>query len=133
MVLNEFQKLFRKQLYPFFQKLIEQGFVFVFFDEFLLQSQTKSHVIEIIEYLFQISQLKNLKSTPEKPCQLLLTKIFLGHRFIKRTLKPIPAKVEAIQKPKVPTKKREPMNFKGSLTFCLNFRKFLQISSETFF
>ena len=51
---------FTKQMYTFFQKLIDQGFALAYIDDILLLSHTKSHMIELIEQLHRICQKNNL-------------------------------------------------------------------------
>ena len=47
---------FTKQMYTFFQKLIDQSFALVYIDDKSLLSHSKSHMIELIEQLHQIWQ-----------------------------------------------------------------------------
>ena len=72
---------FTKQMYTFFQKLIDQGFALVYIDDILLLSQTKPHMIELIEQLHQIFRTNNLKIAPEKYFHVLLTVKFLRHEI----------------------------------------------------
>ena len=48
-----------KQMYSFFQKLIDQGFALVYIDEILLLAHTKPHMLTLIEQLHQICQTNN--------------------------------------------------------------------------
>ena len=70
---------FTKQMYSFFQKLIDQGFALVYIDDILLLADTKTHMLELIEQLHQICHFNNFKIAPEKSFYILLTAKFLGH------------------------------------------------------
>ena len=89
---------FTKQMYSFFQKLIDQGFALVYIDDILLLAHTKPHMLTLIEQLHQICQTNNLKIAPEKSFYILLTVKFLGHEFGNNTIKPISSKVDALHK-----------------------------------
>ena len=80
---------FTKQMYTYFQKLIDQGFALVYIDDILLLSHTTSHMIEIIEQLHQICLENNLKMAPEKSFYALLTVKFLSHEIGNQAIKPI--------------------------------------------
>ena len=57
---------FTEQIYSLSQKLIDQGFVLVFIDDFLLLAHTKTHMLDLIKKLHQICHSNNLKIGPEK-------------------------------------------------------------------
>ena len=108
---------FTQQMYNFFRKLIDQGSALVYIDDILLLSNTKEHMIELIEQLHQICQTNNLKMAPEKSFFMLLTVKFLGHEIGNQVIRPLQSKVEAIQKLKTPENKRDVMRFVGTLNF----------------
>ena len=68
---------FTKQMYSFFQKLIDLGFALVYIDDILLLAHTKPQMLNLIEQLHQICQTNNLKIAPEKSFYILLTVKFL--------------------------------------------------------
>ena len=124
---------FTKQMYSFFQKLIDQGFALVYIDDILLLAHTKSHMLNLIEQLHQICQTNNLKIAPEKSFYILLTVKFLGHEIGNNTIKPISSKVDAIHKLKTPTSKTELMRFIGSMNFYSKFINKVHISLKPFY
>ena len=124
---------FTKQMYSFFQKLIDQGFALVYIDDILLLAHTKPHMLTLIEQLHQICQTNNLKIAPEKSFYILLTVKFLGHEIGNNTIKPISSKVDALHKLKTPTSKTELMRFIGSMNFYSKFINKLHISLKPFY
>ena len=124
---------FTKQLYSFFQKLIDQGFALVYIDDILLLAHTKPHMLNLIEQLHQICQTNNLKIAPEKSFYILLTVKFLGHEIGNNTIKPISSKIDAIHQIKTPTSKTELMRFIGSMNFYSKFINKLHISLKPFY
>ena len=92
---------FKKQMYSFFQKLIDQCFALVYIDDNLLHAHT--HMLDLTEQLHQICHSNNLKIAPEKSFYILLTVKFLGHEIGHNTIKPISSKVDGIHKLKTPT------------------------------
>ena len=119
---------FTKQMYSFFQELIDQGFALVYIDDILLLSHSKSHMLQLIEQLHQICTKQNLKIAPEKSFFMLLTVKFLGHEIGNQTIKPIYSKVDAIHNLKTPQNKRELMRFVGSMNFYSKFIHNLHIN-----
>ena len=124
---------FTKQMYSFFQKLIDQGFALVYIDDILLLAHTKPHMLTLIEQLHQICQTNNLKIAPEKSFYILLTVKFLGHEIGNNTIKPVSSKVDALHKLKTPTSKTELMRFIGSMNFYSKFINKLHISLKPFY
>ena len=60
---------FTKQMSHFFKTPIEQGFALVKIDNFLLLSNSKDHIIQLIEQLHILNTKNNLKLAPEKSPQ----------------------------------------------------------------
>ena len=50
----------------FYQKLLDQGFVLVYFDDILLLAHSKTHILDETEQLHQMCSSNNLKIAPEK-------------------------------------------------------------------
>ena len=122
-----------KQMYSFFQKLIDQGFALVYIDDILLLAHTKPHMLNLIEQLYQICQTNNLKIAPEKSFYILLTVKFLGHEIGNNTIKPISSKLDAIHQLKTPISKTELLRFIGSMNFYSKFINKLHISLKPFY
>ena len=134
MALKFCPNFFTKQMYSFFQKLVDQGFALVYIDDILLLAHTKTHMLDLIEQLHKISHCNNLKIAPEKSFYILLTVKFFGHEIGgHNTNKPIFSKVDGIQKLKTPTSKTELMRFIGSLNFYSKFINKLHISLKPFY
>ena len=64
-----------------------------------------------------ITLKENLKIALETSFYMLLKVEFLGHEIGKKTIKPIPFKVEAIKKIPSPEEKRDVMQLLGSVNF----------------
>ena len=65
----------------FFRTLIEQGFALVHIDSFLLFSNSKEHMFQLIEQLHIISINQNLKLAPGESFLLLLKNKFLDMKL----------------------------------------------------
>ena len=89
---------FTKQMYSFFQKLVDQGFALVYIDDTLLLSHTKTHMLHLTEQLHQTCHSNNLKIAPEKTFYIVLTVKFHGLEVGHNTIKPISSKVDGIHK-----------------------------------
>ena len=130
--LKSLSNFFTKQMYSFFQKLIDQGFAVVYIDHILLLAHTKTHILDFIEQIHQICHANNPKIAPEKSFYIFPTVNFLGHEIGHNTIKPISSNVNGIHKIKTPTSKTEVMQFFGSMNFYSNFINKLQISLKHF-
>ena len=120
-------------MYSFCQKLNDQDFALVYFDDILLLAQTKFQKLDLIEQLPQICSYNNLKIAPEKSFYVLLTVDFLGHEIGNNTIKPISSKIDGIHQLKTPTSKPELMQFIGSMIFYSEFINKLHISPKSFY
>ena len=82
--------------------LIGKGFALVHIDDILLLSNSKEHMLQLIQQLHVIStNLKlstNIKLAQEKVFFMVLKIEFLGHEIGYNTIKPIHSKVAAIHK-----------------------------------
>ena len=114
---------FTKQMSTFFKTLIEQGFALVYIDDIFLLSDSKEHMLQLIEQLHIISTKNNLKLAPEKSFFMLLKVKFLGHEIGYNTIKPIHLKITAIHKIASPTGKVVLMSFIGALNFYTKLMK----------
>ena len=112
----------------FFKALIEQGFAFVYIDDILLLSDSKEHMLQLIEQLDIISTKNNLKLAPEKSCFMLLIVKFLGHEIGYNTIKPIHSKIASFHKIPSPIGKIALMSFIGALNFYTKFIEKLHIN-----
>ena len=115
MVSKASQNFFGKRMSSFFKTLIEHGSALVYIDDILLLSNSKEHMIQLIEQLHIISTKNNLKLAPEKSFLMLLKVKFLGHEIGYNTIKPIHSKITAIHKIPSPTGKVALMSFIGAL------------------
>ena len=120
-------------MYSFCQKLIDQGFAFVYIDEILLLAHTKTNMLDIIEQLHQICSSNNLKTAPEKSFYILLTVKVFGLEIVNNTIKPVFFKVDGIHNSKTPTSKTEFMRFIDSLNFYSKLINKLHISPKPFY
>ena len=116
----------------FFETLIEQGFALVYIDDFLLLSNSKEHMFQLIEQLHTISTRNNLKLAPEKFFFMLLNVQFLGLEIGYNTIEPIHSKIAAIHKIPSPTGKVALMSFIGALNFYTKFFEKLHINLHPF-
>ena len=122
---------FTKQIFSFFQKLIDQVFAFVSFDDIFLLDHTKTHMLDLIEQLHQICSSNSLKIAPEKLFYILFTVIFLGHEIWNNNIEPISSKNDGIHKIRTTTSKTELMRFIDSMNFCSKFINTLHISLKS--
>ena len=101
--LKNLPNFFTKHLSSFFRTLIKQGFALVFVEEFLLFSNPKEHMFQLIEQLHIKSTKHNLKLASEKSSFMLLEVKFPGHESGYNTIKPINSKADATQTIPSPT------------------------------
>ena len=80
-------------------------------------------MFELIKELHIIATRENLKleKSPEKSFYMLLKVKFLGDEIGNNTIKPIPSKIEAIKRTPSPKKKKDVMQFLGSVNFYSKF------------
>ena len=119
--LKGLSNFFTKQMSSFFKTLIEQGFALVYIDDIAFLSDSKEHMIQLIEQLHIISTKNNLKLAPEKSFFMLLKVKFLGHEIGYNTIKPIHSNIAAIHKISSPTGKVALMSFIGTVIFYTKF------------
>ena len=110
---------FNKKMYSYFRKLFVQWFPLVYFDEILSLSHSKSHLIDVIAQLNQISNFNKMKSAPEKPFFKFLKVKFLGHVFGNPTITSTPKLKHYIDQ--TVTRNHEHMIFLGCTKFYSNF------------
>ena len=79
---------FTKQMFSYFQKLIDQGFALVYIDDNLLLAHTKTHMLDLFEQLHQIFHSNNLEIVPEKSVYILLTVKMLDMKLATILLNP---------------------------------------------
>ena len=96
--------------------------------DILLLVDEKQEMFELIKELHKIVTKENLKTAPEKSFYMLLKVKFLGHEIGNNTIKPIPSKIEAINRISSPKEKKDVMQFLGSLNFYSKFIEQLQIN-----
>ena len=131
-----FQKtnnFFTKQMYSFFQKLIDQCFAVDYINDILLLAHTKTHMSDLIEQLHHICSSKNLKTAPENSLYILITVKIPGHETVISTTKLISCKDDDIHNLKTITSKTELMRFIDSMTFYCNFINEVHISLKPFY
>ena len=80
----------------------------------------KKENFEHIKKLHKIATKENLKLAPENHSTCYQKK-FLGHEIGNNTIKPIPSKIEAIKRIPSPKKKKDVMQFLGSVNFYSKF------------
>ena len=131
--LKELPNFFTKQMSTFFKTLIEQGFVLVYIDDILLLSDSKEHMIQLIEQLHIISTKNNLKLASEKSFFMLLKVKFLGHEVGYNPIEPFLSETATIHKIPSPTGKVALMSFIGALNFYTKFIKKLHINLKPFY
>ena len=89
----------------------------VYIDDILLLANEKQEMFELIKELHTIASRENLKLAPEKSFYILLKVNFIGHEHEigNNTIKPIPSKIEAINRIPSPKEKKDVMQFLGSV------------------
>ena len=122
-----------KQMYSYFQNLIDQGFAFVYIYDILLLARNKTHMLDMIEQLHQTCSSNSLKIARDKSFYILFTVIFHGHKIGNNTIKPVSSKVDGILKLKTPTTKTEIMRLIGSMNLYSKFIIKLHISLKLFY
>ena len=119
---------FTKQMSTFFRPLIDKRSVLVYIDDFLLLANGKQEMFELIKELHKIASRENLKLAAEKSFYMLLKVKFLGHEIGNNTIKPIPSKIDAIERIPSPKEKKDVMQFRGSVNFYSKFIEKLHIN-----
>ena len=119
---------FTKQMSTFFGSLIDKRSALVYIDDILLLANEKQEMFELIKELHTIASRENLKLASEKSFYMLLKVKFLGHENGNNTIKPIPSKIEAIKRIPSPKKKKDVMQFLGSVNFYSKFIEKLHIN-----
>ena len=116
------------------KKLIQQGSALVYFDDILLISFSKPHMLQLSKKRHDFAREKHLELVPEKPFVMLLTVKSFGQKFGFNTNKPIQSKIAAIHLIFFELQK---VNWWSSLArwiFTLNFTiTFMSIWSLSFF
>ena len=67
-----------QMLYPFFHKIIGQGFALVYSDNVFIPSHTKLHMLDLINQLHKVCELSIVEIASEKLFSMLLTVKFFG-------------------------------------------------------
>ena len=98
----------------FFRPLKDKRSVLVYIDDILLLADEKQEMFELIKELHKIATKENLK------VKFLKVK-FLGHEIGNNTIKPIPSKIEAIDRIQSPKDKKDIMQFLGSVNVYSKF------------
>ena len=119
--LKELPNFFTKQMSTFFRSLMDKRSALVYIDDILLLADEKQEMLELIKELHKIAAKENLKLAPEKSFYMLLKVKFLGHEIEYNTIKPIPSKIEAIEKIPSPKDKKDVTQFLGSVNFYSKF------------
>ena len=120
---------FTKQMSTFLHRsLIDKRSALVYNDDILLLADEKQEMFELIKELHKIATKENLKLAPEKSFYMLLKVKFLGHEMRNNTIKPIPSKIEVIEKISSPKDKKDVMQFLGSINFYSKFIEKLHIN-----
>ena len=101
----------------FCKHLISQGSALVYTDDFLLMSNSKPHMLQLIKQPHDIANEENLKLAPKNSFFMLPTVTYLGQVFCTITIKLIQSEIAAFQKSPSPTTKIELIRFIGSKTF----------------
>ena len=105
-VLKGLPNFFTKQMSTFFRSLIDKRSALVYIDDSLLLANEKQEMFG----------LKVLKVK------------FLGHEIGNNTYKPIPSKIDAIERMPSPEEKKDVMQFLGSVNFYSKFIEKLHIN-----
>ena len=100
---------------------------------FLLLSDSKEHMFQLIEQLHVISTKNNLKLAPEKSFFMLFKVKFLEHENGYNPIKPIHSKIAAIHKIPSLTGKVALISFIGALNFYTNFIEKLHMNLKPFY
>lgn len=103
-------------------------FVFPYLDDILVASATpEQHIQDLQEVLSRLRQHGLIIN--EKKCNFAKSEVnFLGHIITKDSIKPLPSKVEAIDKYARPATRKELRRFLGMLNF---YRRFLPKAAQT--
>ena len=112
----------------FFRPLIEKHSALVYIDDILLLADEKHDMFEVIKELHKKATKENLKLAPEKSFYMLLKVNVLGHEIGNNTIKPIPSKIEAIERIPSPKEKKDDMQVLGSVNFYSKFVEKLHIN-----
>ena len=98
-----------------FRPFIDKRSALVYIDDILLLADEKQEMFELIKELHKKATRENLKLAPETSLYMLLQVKLLGHEIGNNTIKPIPSKIEAIKRIPSPKKKKDVMQFLGSV------------------
>lgn len=102
-------------------------FVFPYLDDILIASSSHEQHIDHLKIVFDLLRENGLAVNEEK-CNFAQEQVnFLGHVIDKHAIKPLPAKVEAIDQYTQPTNRQELRRFIGMLNF---YRRFLPNAAE---
>ena len=107
----------------FFRSLIDKRSALVYIDDILLLANGKQEMFELIKELHTLASRENLKLAPEKSFYMLLKVKFLGHEIGNNTIKPIPSKIDAIERIPSPKEKKTLRNFLAVLSSIQNSLK----------
>ena len=118
-VLKDSQRFSAKNFF-YFHKVIDHSLALDYIDNIVLLAHTKTHVLDLIVHLHQISSSDILKIAPEKSFYTLLTVYILGYEIGSNTIKPISSKTEL-------------MRFIGSMSSCTKFKTKLHVSLKPFY
>ena len=96
--LKSLPNFFTPQMSLFLKDLFRQGSALVYIEDILLMSNSKAHMMQLIEQLHDFANRQNLILSPENVSFMLLALEYLGHEIVVKTVKPTQSKIAAIKK-----------------------------------
>ena len=116
-----------------FDPLITKKQAVTYLDDTIMQSQTRSEMLTIINEYHTLFRKAGLKAAPDKPSFFVKIVKFLGHVISPDGIQPRAKRVDVLRNLKSPQTKRDVMKVLGCLGFFSCYIKNLHVDSQPFY